>query len=247
MNVENVLAEIGLSEGEIKVFLALLKLGSVPVSKIKEETNLHRTTIYDFLEKLLNKSLVNYVIKNNVKYYKATHPNKLLEFVKEKEDNIQSILPNLIKISEFKKEKLRVEVYKGVEGFKTVLNDCLKVGKELVAFGVEEIKFEQNFSSHIMKQYIRKEKEKGIKERLIASENTKFIYKTLTASYRFIQDAYFNPTPTMVYGDRVVITIWNPLTNIRIENKELADAYRKHFEILWKLAKKKPKNKLKYL
>ena len=66
MDVKQVLSELGLSEGEIKVYMALLKLGSSPVSALKEETKLHRTTIYDFIEKLLNKGLVNHVIKNNV-------------------------------------------------------------------------------------------------------------------------------------------------------------------------------------
>ena len=103
MEIKEVLDKVGLNEGEIKVYLALLKLGSVQVSKIKDETNLHRTTIYDFIEKLINKGLVGYVIKNNVKYYTASHPSKLIDFVKEKEENLKEILPNLIKLSEFKK------------------------------------------------------------------------------------------------------------------------------------------------
>lgn len=240
MEVDKALSEIGLSEGEIKVYLSLLKLGSVPVSQIKEETKLHRTTIYDFIEKLLNKGLVNYVIKNNVKFYKATHPNKLLEFVEEKEKNVKEILPQLKELAEFKKEELKVEVYKGVEGFKTVLNDILRAGKDIVAFGVEETKFKENFPV-LIEQYFKKEEERGIAERLIASEDTKFIFKKKTTNYRFIPKEYFNPTPTMVYDDKIVIIIWAPLTVIVIENSELADSYKKSFEMLWKIASKKQK------
>ena len=237
MDVKTVLEGSGLSEGEIKVYLALLKLGSVPVSKIKEESNLHRTTIYDFLEKLLNKGLVNYVVKNNAKYYNATHPNKLLDFVKEKEENIKSILPALTKLMQLGKEELSVEVHKGVEGFKTHLNTVLKERKDLIGFGIDETKYKEKFP-FIMEQFFKKQEKSGVKERILTSEKPKFIYKTKVITYRYIPKEYFNPTSTLVYGDRVALLIWEPLTVIMIKNKELADSYRKQFELLWKIAKK---------
>lgn len=244
MDVEKALESVGLSDGEIKVYLALLKLGSVPVSKIKEETNLHRTTIYDFVEKLLNKGLVNYVIKNNTKYYKATHPNKLLDFVREKEEDIKEILPELVKLSGFKKEEIKIETYKGIEGLKTLINDVLRVKKDVVIFGINEIMFKERFPI-LVEQYFKKEEEAGIKERLLASEDTEFIFDKKTTNYRFIPEEFFNPTPTMVYGSKVAVIIWEPFTIIMIENPGLADSYKKYFEMLWKIAKKKPKTSLK--
>jgi len=242
MDAEKVLLESGLSEGEAEVYLALLKLGSVPVSKIKEETNLHRTTIYDFLDKLLNKGLVNYVVKNNIKFYKATHPNKLLDYVKEKEENIKEILPKLKELAEFDRGELKVEVYKGREGFKTVLNDQLRFGGELLAFGVDESKFKERFPI-LLEQYFKKEEEKGMRERLLASEEAEFIYKKKTTNYRFISKEFFNPTPSIVYGNNVGFIIWEPFNVIIIENAELADSFRKYFEMLWRIAKKSRKLK----
>lgn len=236
METKEVLEQIGLSDGEIKVYLALLKLGSCPVSDIKEETNLHRTTIYDFVEKLLNKGLINYVVKGNVKFFKATHPNKLLDFIQEREENIKEVLPNLIRLAEFKKEDIKVEVHKGVEGFKTFLNDVLRVNKEFLAFGVDEAIFKERFPI-LMEQYFKKEAKTNVTERLLTSEKTKFTYDKKTTHYRQIPAEFFNPTPTAIYGDRVMIIIWEPLTIIKIQNSELADSYRKHFEMLWKIAK----------
>lgn len=236
--IKKALSEIGLSEGEIRVYLALLKLGSVQVSKIKEETRLHRTTIYDFVEKLLNKGLINYVIRNNVKYYNATHPNKLLDFIMEKEESIKEILPQLAALSETKKEEIKVEVYKGVEGFKAVLSDIIRVGEDMVGFGIDEAKFKEKFPI-LMEQYFKKELEKGIKERLLASEKTKFLFRKKTAKYRFIPNEFFNPTPTAVYGNKIAFIVWEPLTVVMIENSELADSYKKYFEMLWNGAKEK--------
>ena len=126
MTNQEILQQAGLSDGESRVYLVLLKLGSSPVNKIKEETKLHRTTIYDFIEKLLNKGLASFVIKNGTRYYKAAHPDKLLDLIKEKEDNIRDILPDLVKLAQIKREEINVEVYKGKEGFKTILNLVLK-------------------------------------------------------------------------------------------------------------------------
>lgn len=240
MEIRTVLGDVGLSEGEIKVYLALLKLGSVQASKIKEETNLHRTTIYDFIEKLLNKGLINYVIRNNVKYYSATHPNKLLDFVMEKEENVREILPSLTRLAEIKKEEIKVEVYKGAEGFKVVLNDIIRTGRDMVGFGIDETKFRDRFPI-LMEQHFKKEKLAGIKERLLTSEDARFVFGTETAKYRYIPGEFFNPTPTAVYGNKVVILVWAPLTIVMIENSELADSYRKYFEMLWNMAGENPK------
>jgi sugar-specific transcriptional regulator TrmB len=237
MDITAVLEQIGLSEGEIKVYLALLKLDSAPVSKIKEETNLHRTTIYDFLEKLLNKGLVSHVIKNNVKFYTAAYPDRLLALIKEKEENVKEVLPELIKLAEFKKEDIKVEVYKGVEGLKTLFNDILRTDQDLIAFGVDETIFKKRFPL-IMEQFLRKEEKAGIKERLLTSEKIRFVYKKKNLYYRYVPDEYFGPTPVMTYADRVVNLIWEPLTIIMIKNKELAQSYKRHFEMLWKNAKK---------
>lgn len=246
MNTEKALSEIGLSEGEIKVYMALLKLGPSPASAIKEETRLHRTTIYDFVEKLLNKGLINYVVKNNTKHYKATHPEKLLDFVKEKEDHVKNVLPELIKLSEFQKEELKVEVYRGEEGFKTVLNDIVRTKSDMVGFGVDEVRFKNKFPI-TMENYFRKEEELGLTERILVSDKTGFVFDKKTIKYRYIPDEFFSPTPTLIYDNKVITVIWEPFNVIMIENPGLADGFRKHFELLWKMAKTKPANPVEKL
>src|SRR3989344_8253028 len=99
MDAKTALAELGLSDGEIKVYLSLLKLGTVPVSRIKEDTGLHRTTIYDFVEKLLQKGLVSYVVRGNVKVYRAADPGKLKDFLGEKQSALEQVLPALHEIA----------------------------------------------------------------------------------------------------------------------------------------------------
>ena len=42
MNAKEVLGDLGLGYGEIETYLALLKLGSVPVAKIKKTTKVKK-------------------------------------------------------------------------------------------------------------------------------------------------------------------------------------------------------------
>jgi HTH-type transcriptional regulator, sugar sensing transcriptional regulator len=236
MNTEQTLREIGLSDGEAKVYLALLKLGPSPVSNVKQETQLHRTTIYDFVEKLLNKGLISYVIQNNVKFFKAANPERLLEYVKEKEESIKQIMSELKELSSMEKQEVRVEIYKGREGFKTVLNDIIKTKQNIVSYGIDERKFMKRFPI-LMENYFAKEREAGIKERILTAEHIKEEYQSKSTEYRRIPKQFFNPTPTIVYGEKVLIIIQEPFVCILIEQKELADSYRKYFEMLWEKAK----------
>ena len=233
MDIQSVLKELGLSEGEIKVYLALLKLGSCPVSKVKEETELHRTTIYDFVEKLLNKGLINYVVKNNVKYYNAAHPNKLLEYLKEKQNNLSQILPELVEISKFEKEEVSVEVYKGKEGMKTALLEGLRTKDEILGIGIDETMYKKNLPVFI-EQYQRMLKEAGVHERMIIKNNPEYLFDQSNTHYKQIPASYFSPTFTVIYSDKVQFALWEPsVMSVIIKNQKLADAYRQHFENLW--------------
>lgn len=236
-DVEEALKSIGMSEGEIKVYLALLKLGSIQVSKIKEETGLHRTTIYDFIEKLQNKGLISYVIQNNIKFFKAAEPDKLFDIIKEKQEKVRSIMKHLKTLSQHQEEEIEVEIYKGKEGFKTVLNDMLRAKTEKVGFGIDESHFKKKYPI-LMKQYFKKEEKLGIKERILTSEKTKFIFKRKNITYRFVPEEYFSPTPTIIYGNKVYIHILDKKRIILIKSKVLTNSYKKHFEMLWKIAKK---------
>ena len=51
------LRKIGLSEGEVKIYTALLDLGLSPINKIHERTGIERRNIYDILNKLIERGL----------------------------------------------------------------------------------------------------------------------------------------------------------------------------------------------
>src|SRR3989344_8718342 len=91
-----ILEDIGMTQGEIKVYLALLELGETTAGFIKKKTKLQNSVVHLCLGNLIDKGMVSYVEKGRRKFYAATEPEHLLRFLDEKRRKLQEILPALI-------------------------------------------------------------------------------------------------------------------------------------------------------
>jgi len=84
---ETQLKELGLSDNEIKIYLALLEHGILNPTQLAEKTGLHRSYIYDTLDRLLEKGIINTILINNKKNYQAIDPKVLREIFELKFEN----------------------------------------------------------------------------------------------------------------------------------------------------------------
>ncbi|RLJ08186.1 MAG: hypothetical protein DRP16_01900, partial [Candidatus Aenigmatarchaeota archaeon] len=151
--VKKTLEELGFDEKETRVYLALLKIGETTATKISQETKIERTLVYYIIEKLINRGLVSFKLKNNVKYYSASNPEKILEEIKEKEKSFLKILPFLEQIrKKAYEEEVKVDIYKETAGLKAVMNDMFKHGKEFLVLG-EQGQIQKNYPI-IYQQYL---------------------------------------------------------------------------------------------
>ncbi|MDO8660455.1 MAG: helix-turn-helix domain-containing protein, partial [Candidatus Woesearchaeota archaeon] len=89
------LIDVGLTQGESKVYVALLELGFAKAGRVIEQTNLQSSVVHSVLHSLCSKGLVAYVKKENIKHYKAVSPEILLDYVEKKKQAIAMILPVL--------------------------------------------------------------------------------------------------------------------------------------------------------
>lgn len=243
------LQKIGLTQNEIKIYIELLKSGTSTAYDIGKRTGLYRVHVYDKVEQLMRKGLVTHIYRGAKKFFQATHPSKITQYIDDKKielesqgDAIRSILPELEAMAHLPKEDTFVEVFKGSEGLKYFLKDILKEDREVLITGIDDKKYQESLPV-FMKQYFRDLKKNKIKERVITSKrkNIFMFDKKLapTTQYRFLEEKQFNPTNTFVYGNNVVIVTWgSPVTAVMIKNNDIADTYRSHFEHLWRLASK---------
>jgi len=239
-----------MTNNEIKIYITLLNLGESSVNDIGSKSGLHRQVCYDALDRLLEKGFVSYVTKNNKKFFNALNPDKIIDYLEEekyeidkRKKEVTKILPKLKDMFNYEASETNVEVIKGSKVLRTILNDVILTLKgtnnEIYIIGVDETQFFE-FDEITFQQYIIKLKKYKIREKLLTKESaTKFLSGT-QSEYRMVPDNLFNPNPTHIYGDKVAIIIWGkPTYGIIIKNKQVADANRKYFQMLWKIAKKK--------
>src|SRR3989338_8104368 len=113
MNTE-ALRNIGLTENEIKIYLDLLKSGASTAYDIGKRTGIYRVHVYDKLEQLMNKGLATHVYMGAKKFFQATPPSKIKQYLEDRkkeleiqEEEINSILPELERISNLPREDTR--------------------------------------------------------------------------------------------------------------------------------------------
>ena len=130
------LKNVGLSENESEVYLALLSMGEASVLEISEKINKNRTHTHDLLHALIDRGLASYVIAHNKKQFRASNPEKLIDYLREKEEKIErqkkeieKELPALMNLQNSTKKKTNVEIYCGKEGIKSVYNEILRTAK----------------------------------------------------------------------------------------------------------------------
>jgi len=236
------LEKFGLTDTEEKVYLVLLSVGSSSASEIIKKTLLHRTTVYDVLERLIGKGFASYVIQNKMKYYSATSPSRFLDIAleeKQKAEEKQKLAEEVFKKIKLIKKETQIrsvaQIFIGVKGQKTVMNDIIEEGKDFIEFGAEG-KFSEDLPVYT-EQWANGRIKKNIKAKIILTKGSQApIWKM--NQIKFISKKYQSPASTFVYGNKTAIFIHeNPMTIILIDSKKLTKSYRNYFNLLWKIAK----------
>src|SRR3989344_4392298 len=169
----SILEDLGLTNGEIKVYLALSELGSSLAGLIIEKTNLQNSVVHRALHSLIAKGLITYSIEGRGRTYQISDPRNFIGYLEDKKRKFEEIIPELEK---------------------------------------------------------RKKAAKEIRES---------INKLPYTEIRFLPQEFEQLSETVIIGDYVAIAIFtkDPY-GILIHDKDAAEGYRKHFELLWKSAKK---------
>ncbi len=249
MELSRALERIGLTEGEIKVYLSLLKLGQTTAGPIVDDARVARSKIYDILERLKNKGLVSYIIKKATKYFSATDPRNLLEYlgkkeqeIKEEKETVKSILPELLLQQQLVKEKKIAEVFIGMRGMENAFNVLVNEfdpKEHYYAFGAgkgEDIKAVQRFFARLHE----KRAQRRIKSYIIFNESSRGLFPSQERS-KLVEAKYLlhsTPAAINIYKDYVIVAILTrEPTTFLLRNKEAVDSFKEYFKAMWVIAK----------
>lgn len=236
---KELLINLGLTDGEAKVYLALTKYGSSTVGPIVKEAKVAYSNIYEILNRLLEKGLISFIIKEKTKYFQVTSFSQLNEYLNKKEAEIEKekislkkIIPELEKLKEIK-EKQEAEIFVGFKGVKTAYERLVEGNKneEYLFFYIAEKNYKE-IDQFYMSLY---EKFKNLKIKGIANTNykeSKFIKRT---KFKVKYVDFPIPGNIDIHEDKVMFTSFKdtPLA-ILITSKDMADKFKEYFYSIWK-------------
>lgn len=237
--MEEELREYGLSEKEVKLYLANLKAGDSTANRLSELTGIRRTTVYEVIEALKKKGIISSYSKEKKLFFTAAKPETLISRLKEKEETIKRILPELNLLINAVSEKPEVQLFEGVTGIKNAIDDMLK-SKEILVYGATNMG-DSIFGAYIP-NFAKKRAEKKIMLRAIIESNVpthmteKEVKKyTKIKTLDFLKD---HKTAYFIYDDKLIITtLGEELRAMKLKSQVLIESQKIIFEFLWSIAK----------
>ncbi|MBI2148880.1 hypothetical protein HYU23_04320 [Candidatus Woesearchaeota archaeon] len=246
------LEDLGLTKTEIKIYLALLKLGQTTTTPIVKEAQIHASKVYEFLQKLVHKGLVSYVIKSNKKYFTITEPNYLKELLKEKEiklkkqkQDILKLIPELNRLRKNESYEIKAGIYEGLSGIKFVYEkiiSTLSKGEIQYIIGAPRI-INEKIEGYLIDWHKRRIR-KGVKCKYIYDSNVRDYgsvrEEMLNTEVRYLPKNIVSPIWIEIFKDHVIIGHMKEYNAILflIYDRDIAKGYLDYFNLIWKASEK---------
>lgn len=238
------LQELNLSSNEAAVYVALLEIGQTSAGALIKKTGLHRSVVYETLDKLIERKLVFKLTKQNIAHFQPTDPNRLLQNIKNQEELAQSLVPQLQGL--IKQGLPEITVYEGIESYRRFWVDSLKrlpIGStDYVAGSIGGPWTE--YLGPVADQYFKIAKQRRISWKMVVfdqddaeqtflSKYPDFDWQCRLIARNTEKEGNFN-----IFGDQSVIlhSATEPMI-IEVKNQSLVRVFQNLFDILWELGK----------
>jgi sugar-specific transcriptional regulator TrmB len=234
------LEDLGLSMNESKVYLTLLELGDSGAGKIAQKSKIHRTNVYDALQKLVEKGLVFYFTKNDTKTYQAADPEHLSNLIQQKERRLNSIMPKLNLLKDLSESQRRsVTIAEGMVAVRNSMLGHLKWNEPIYTIGSPAVA--AALSMPFLTQFHKKRIEQGVPMihiyNMDSLERARVMNQMKLTQARVLPKEFNSLISTGICGEEVTFRIWgdNAIV-IKIKCKELAEAYLSYHKMLWEIS-----------
>ena len=234
------LEHLGLSMNESKVYLTLLELGPSVAGKISQKSKIHRTNVYDALQKLIEKGLAMYFVKHDTKNYQAADPGQLQTLISEKEGLLNQIMPKLALLKEMSDDHRRsVTIAEGIAAVRNSMTNHLRWKEPIYTIGSPKIA--AVMSMPFIVQFHKKRVSMGIPMIHIynfdSQERARDMNQMKYTSARILPKEFNSLISTGICGEEVTFRIWTDnAIAITIKCKELAEAFREYHKMLWHIS-----------
>lgn len=244
------LEKIGLSSGESKVYLALLKLGATKTGVLAKEANVSSSKVYKILDRLIKKGLAGHIIKGKIKYYTAVEPKRVIGYIEEQEKELHEkkklvveMLPQLEMQQKLggKSEATIYEGLKSIKNFYLNILDELKPGEEYYVIGATYGSNAPGVREFFQNYHAQRAANK-INVRMLANFDVKgtLVKSTLmNAEVRYLPQYLITNMSILFYKKKAFIFfLTDEPKGFLIESEEIVKSFKAYFDTFWKIAKK---------
>lgn len=230
-----ILENLGLSKGEIKVYLVLLELGSNKVGRIIESSEMASSAVHNSVNSLVDKGLVSYIKRGQIKFYQAVSPKQLVDFIEDKKKKVLSLLPELELKQKLSGEKQEAEIFEGTKGIITMLNlliENTKKNDEYLFFAINVEEQNEEIQKFFL-QYDLKRKEKKLVLRGLAPRGLKpfFAHRPIM---KMKYPSFPIPSNISICNDKIAFFSYGEKpVGYLIRSKQISGMYKDYFEQIW--------------
>lgn len=243
----NNLKNLGLSDNEAKVYLAMLELGPSSVLEIAAQAKVNRPTAYVQIEALKKMGLASAQTKKGKKLFIAESPTQF-EFLLEREEKtveqkrgeLMKILPELQTLFNLGDQKPQVRFFEGKEGLIKMQEEFLKVKNKLI-LGISSADSIFKTFPDQLESYSPRRVARGIRAKFIYTSSKGPILKD--TDQKFLRESKYVPperfpftSDITIFDNKVAISATRGrLSGTIIEHDEIAESFRALFNLLWEL------------
>lgn len=238
------LKNFGFSEHDQKVYTVLMNMGQVKSGEIIKQTGIASSQVYASLQKLIHGGLVSFSVKNNIRYYNPQPPEQLLE-VSQKQSELLTEFINNFKIENTEKTSDRITVYQGIHGYKQAfinhIKNSPKTRLQIIGYGTpyrsqQELRMFFKKIDELMKQV------DSTAEMVIDASLVPIIHKDRRNdklyTIKTLPSQYFSAMAINISPKEVMITIIGTIPfAICIRDKQVIEAFKKYFSLLFSIGK----------
>lgn len=257
--IDAFLISIGLSDKEVKVYLALLRYGIQPTSVIGKKTGLNRGTTFSVMHALLEKGLVSKSVRNRIQYFSPSPPTSILDYIDHKRDQLtknrneaQNMMQRIASMTNQLSSKPSMEFFEGAEGARRVLRTTLTGQNKIIHAFTSLPDLIDSVGMTFLHDYTNQRVAGGYTLRILRTKEkyAKALSQDANAKrfgtskkekreVRYAADAMAFPMSMYIFDDKIaLISSQEERVAILITSKEFATMQRHLFGILWSASKK---------
>jgi sugar-specific transcriptional regulator TrmB len=252
------LSTFGLSPIESQIYLHLLGKQPQTVISLSKSLNIPRTSLYDNLSRLIEKGLVERIVKYKSQEFKA-HPIDILESIIERKRTEIALLQK--QFDQLKHQlttpavpatATQIRYYHGVSGIQQMMFNNLRAERSM--FGYSTFGRQEIVGVKFMRQWNAGLIEKKIQDRVLVNPTELVLRYVKTdvdnadvniqrqqyQSIRYLSEEQFYISGDIsIYNDIMAVQYWEQgeIVGVEIENPEFIKTQKSIFEMLWQQAK----------